>query len=475
MKEPWYKKYIRLLEGKLKHAEKEKEQAEDEAERLRKEKEGLEGEVKDLKRQLEEMAGAKASKRPRFPDYGLQKHERALKKSVHKSTGRIPFEEKLKQVQFTKDVYPAGIPPEKCILRSQRIVTHMKDGQKEIWLYRMYREKWGKAHGRIPEVFGKSEYGVEIVTALGFLVYVLQLSQDQARQVLSFFTKVDLTKSEIESLLSGLGKEWKKEYDNLALLILFAEVLFIDETGWKIGKKNCYTWIFRSLTHTLLLYGEKRDEAVLDRILPRERFRGVGSSDCYKIYENRFKAAQKCWAHFLRKAIKLMLLYPEKKHYHEFFKALYCIFTDAKALKLQDTEKTEGIGLLEERIKKLCSENERKLTKQTLKDEREFVNLQKNLARNLKDLFTFVQVEAVEPTNNTAEQGLRHVARSRNNYQTSKTKVGAERHSILASVFFSLKQNLKEFTLQSVTEEIIRWQRTGQSIFAEQLEILRSA
>ena len=133
MKEPWYKKYIRLLEGKLKHAEKEKEQAEDEAERLRKEKEGLEGEVKDLKRQLEEMAGAKASKRPRFPDYGLQKHERALKKSVHKSTGRIPFEEKLKQVQFTKDVYPAGIPPEKCILRSQRIVTHMKDGQKEYF------------------------------------------------------------------------------------------------------------------------------------------------------------------------------------------------------------------------------------------------------------------------------------------------------------------------------------------------------
>jgi hypothetical protein len=475
MKEPWYQKFIRELQNKLKRSEKAKEEAEKEGDRLRKEKEGLEGEVKDLKRQLEEMATAKASKRPRFPDYGLQKHERTLNKSVSKSTGRIPFEEKLKHVQFTKDVYPDGVSPEKCILRSQKIVTHLKDGQKEVWLYRMYRESWGKKHGKTPEVFGKSEYGVEIVTALGFLVYVLQLSQDQARQVLSFFTKIELSKSEIESLLTGLGKQLRKEYDNLSLLILFSEVLFIDETGWKIGKENCYTWIFKSLTHTLLLYGEKRDEAVLDRILPRERFRGIGSSDCYKIYENRFTCAQKCWAHFLRKAIKLMLLYPKKKQYHEFFKSLYSIFTDAKMLKLADGEKASGIVLLEERIEVLCLERNRKLTKQTLKDEREFVNLQKNLVRNLKDLFTFVRVQAVEPTNNAAEQGLRHVARSRNNYQTSKTKAGAERHSVLASVFFSLKQNLKEFTLQSVTEEVIRWQRTGKSIFAKQLETLRAA
>lgn len=475
MKEPWYQKFIRELQNKLKHVEKGKEDAEKEAVRLRKEKEDLEGEVKDLKKQLEEMATAKASKRPRFPDYGLQKHERSLNRSHHKSSGRIPFEEKLKLVQFTKDVYPEGVAPGKCVLRSQRIVTRLREGQKEVWLYRMYRAKWGKTHGRVPEVFGKSEYGVEIVTALGFLVYVLQLSQDQARQVLSFFTKIELTKSEIESLLCQLGKEWEEEYDALALLILFAEVVFMDETGWKIGKKNCYTWIFKSIQHTLLLYGEKRDEEVLDRILPKKRFKGVGSSDGYKIYENRFKVAQKCWAHFLRKAIKLMLLYPEMKKYHKFFQGLYKIFTDAKALKLQDSKKDEGIVLLEGRIGKLCTEQARKLTKQTSKDEREFVNLQKNLIRNLKDLFTFVRIKAVEPTNNDAEQGLRHVAKSRNNYQTSKSKAGAERRSILASVFFSLKQNLKEFTLQSVTDEVIRWQRTGKSLFAQQLETLRTA
>lgn len=465
MEEPWYQKFIRDLQKKLKRAEKAKEEVEDEAKRLR-------GEVEDLKRQLKEMAMAKEARRPRFPDYGLQKHERSLVSSLHKSTGRIPFEKKLQLVQFTKDIYPEGIEPERCVLRSQRIVTQLNQGVKEIWLYKMYREKWGRAYGKIPEVFGKSEYGVSVVVALGFLVYVLKLSQDQAGQVLSFFAQIELTKSEIESLLGQLGRVWEKDYDTISSLILFAKTVCVDETGWKIGKENCYTWIFKSINHTLLLYGEKRNEEVLDRILPRKKFTGVGSSDCYRIYENRFEKAQKCWAHFLRKAIKLMLLYPENRRYNEFFKSLYAIFVEAKNLKLLEGEKAEGISILESKVAILCTEKLRKLTEKTLRDEREFVNLQKNLTRNLKDLFTFVSVKEVDPTNNTAEQGLRHVARSRNNYQTSKTKAGAHRHSVISSVFFSLRQNLKEFTMQVVTDEVIRWQKQGKSLFAEQLHII---
>lgn len=244
----------------------------------------------------------------------------------------------------------------------------------------------------------------------------------------------------------------------------------IDETGWRIGKKNCYTWIFKSLMHTILLYGEKRDESVLDRILPWQIFLGTGITDCYKMYEKRFTAAQKCWAHFLRKALKLKLMYPEKKEYHAFFEKLYDIFIEAKDLKKGKKKKLEGIEKLEKAIKNLCIESETKLSKKTEKDQRELVNLQKNLTRNIKDLFTFVLNEGVDPTNNTAEQGLRHVARARNNYQTSKTEKGAKRHSIIASVIFSLKQNLPEFTMKSITKEIISWNLKGQSLFDQQLK-----
>jgi hypothetical protein len=462
MAEAWYLKELREREKKLKKALEELENERDK----RKE---VEEENKDLKRQLKEMAMAKEAKRPRFPDYSLQKHEKH-NATTGRSTGRIPFAEKLKTVQFEKNIYPENVTPEQCILASQRIVTRLNEGKKEVWLYNIHRKKWGTARGKLPEVFGKSEYGVEVVIILAFLVYVLKLSQDQSRAVLSFFCGIKMGKSQIESLLNQLGERWEKEFDTVADLMVLSLLVHVDETGWKIGKKNCYTWIFKSLTHTLLLYGEKREEEVLDRILPWKKFKGTGITDCYKIYEKRFSSAQKCWAHFLRKAIKLMLLHPENEQYNTFFKDLYEIFKDAKELKERQENKEKGINDLEKRIEKVCTEKNRKLNKETAKDLREYVNLHKLLIKNIKDLFTFVRLKEVEPTNNQAERGFRHVARSRNNYQTSKSQKGAKRHSIITSVLFSLKQNMPEFSLATVTAEIIRWQVENRSLFKKQAE-----
>lgn len=468
MAEAWYLKKLRELEKANKELQKKLDEAETNEKKIKEEN-------KDLKRQLHEMAMAKEAKRPRFPDYSLKKQEQKLRnEACKKSTGRVPFEEKLTWVEFEKDVYPKDVEPKDCVPVSRRIVTHLRDGHKEVWLYHIYRKKGSVVRGKLEDVFGTSEYGVEVVVAIAFLVYGLGIPHAATCQILAFFCGIDMKKNEVNVLINQLSKSWKKEFEKIADLIVLSLFVHIDESGWKIGKKNCYTWIFKSLMHTLLLYGEKRDEEVLDRILPRNIFKGTGITDCYKIYEKRFTAAQKCWAHFLRKAIKLMLLYPEKKQYHDFFKGLYKIFMGAKELKEKPGEKIGGIEKLEEKIQKICTEIERKLPKDTPKDEREFVNLQKNLVRNIKDLFTFVLIKGVDPTNNYGEQGLRHVARSRNNYQTSKTKKGAQRHSIIASVLFSLKQNLEEFTLESVTKEAIRWRTEGQSLFDRQLQQARA-
>ncbi len=468
MAEAWYLKHIRELEKKLRKALGEVNEKDRKLEELEKEN----GQLKD---ELKKMAMAKEAKRPRFPDYSVKKQEKKLQtKERQKSTGRIPLKEKLKLVEFEKDVYPKGVEPKDCVIVSHRIVTHLKDGRKEVWLYHIYRKKWGVERGKLDDVFGTSEYGIEIVVAIAFLVYGLGIPHTATCQILAFFCGIEMKKAEVNTLINQLSKSWQKEFEKIADLMVLSLFIHIDESGWKIGKENCYTWIFKSLTHTILLYGEKRDEAVLDRILPRDLFKGIGITDCYKMYEKRFTKAQKCWAHFLRKAIKLMLLYPEKKQYRDFFEELYRIFMEAKELKQKTGDKIEGVENLEAKIKKICMEIERKMSKDTEKDEREFVNLQKNLVRNLKDLFTFVQVEGVEPTNNHGEQGLRHVARSRNNYQTSKTKKGAKRHSIIASILFSLKQNLKEFTLKSVTQEAIRWRTEGQSLFDRQLQQTRA-
>lgn len=440
----------------------------------------LEGELFEKERKLKQaeeeikrLALAKEAKRPKFPDYSLSRQERLLAKKTFLSPGRRLKVEKMKEIDREENVFPEGLIPEECIVSHTRIVTHLKNGQKEVVLYRIYRK--GRKKGKIPNVLPRSEYGFEIVVALAFLIQHLGLSFDQASQVLSFFCNVELKKSEIDILLHGLSREWEKEVEYLSKLIFLSMVVYMDETGWKVGKKNCYTWIFTTMLHTVFLYGESRKEEVLEKILPWKEFRGIGVSDCLKIYENRFSKSQKCWAHFLRKAIKLMLLYPEKIEYKTFFDALFAVFSDAKKLKeekISKDEKNKKLDAFQQTIENLCTEVKTKLNAKTVKDFREFVNLQKTLIRNKESLFTFVTVSGVEPTNNRSERGLRKTSKARNNYHTNKSDKGAKRTSVIATVMASLKQNLPHFSLQEITQEVIQWRIQGKSLFQKQLDLI---
>ena len=80
----------------------------------------------------------------------------------------------------------------------------------------------------------------------------------------------------------------------------------------------------------VFLFGCHKDDDTLDQILPPDVFGGIGVSDDAAVYRDRFARAQKCWAHLLRKAIRLALLYPRKKSYQRFLDQLLELYHDAK-------------------------------------------------------------------------------------------------------------------------------------------------
>ena len=170
-------------------------------------------------------------------------------------------------------------------------------------------------------------------------------------------------------------------------------------------------------------------------------------------------------------------MYPEEEEYKNFLEELGKIFSESKKVKFGEG-KYEGMSKnakkkfaksQEQKVYDLCTRKEEQMNKNTSKQHREFVNLQKSLVKNLNDLFTFVTEDGVDPTSNRAERGLRKTAMMRNNYQTSKTIAGAERRSVIASVLASLKQNLETFSLETILLEIDEWQLSGSSRFERQL------
>ena len=397
-----------------------------------------------------------------------------------KSPGRTPTVLKFAEAEHVDDIYPDGVRRADCQLVRERAVWRLIDNQAVRVGYRIFAGPDGK-EPRIPGVTPRCEYGIEILVVLAFLVYLIGISLDKACEVFGFFCHLPLSKSQADALLRQLANHWEDEYDTLCALIAHAAIVYMDETGWKVGNEKCSLWAFASQLHRVFLFGCHKDDATLDAMLPPDVFDGIGVSDDAGVYCNRFTQAQKCWAHLLRKAIKLALMYPGEAKYQSFLDSLLAIYRDGKRSaadgRLGEAGRQQRVAELEGRLCELLQPYRCEATPAMSPPERDFTNLVNELGRLMlaEELFTFVLEPAVEATNNQSERNLRSPAQDRKAGRTNKTAKGAHRRSVIVSVLQSLRANLKKFSLTTVLKEINRWLKEGLSLFAEQWQELQAA
>jgi len=440
----------------------------------------LERKIEELKKLLVEKAQSKEAKAPKeASNYSVNQHERKQrKKRRKKSTGRRPKEAKRDHATQTIDLYWYGADRKKCVLRREQFVWRLIEGKAQYVHYRIFDEPDSTDLPPVDGVRnGKCEYGIEILITLAYLVYWTGVSIDKAREILTFFTGLELSKSQADSLLFQLAADWQAEYDTIAELVAAAVILYIDETGWKIGKRSCYTWIFSTLSVVLFKCGVGRGKAVLTKVLG-EQFDGIGVTDDYNAYKSQFSEHQLCWAHFLRKAIAISLRNPDNRQYARFLKSLFAIYYDA-ARASRDRRLSTGrqakVKKLQSRIRMICRRYGEELDDAAAADDGKFVRLQNELVDNTEKLFVFVLHTEVEATNNRSERQARTEAMARKAARTSKSEKGARRRGVIMSVLASLSKRLEHFTLGSVLSENNRWFETGRSVFREELAKLHHA
>jgi transposase len=393
--------------------------------------------------------------------------------------GRLTSADKLQRAQRTEKVFPDGVPPQDCQLSHTRPVWRLENGRAVLIAYQVYRGP-NNRYGQIPGVLGRSEFGLEIVTEIAYLVYVIGLSFDKVCVLLNFFQDLRLRKSQADALLSQLSRHWEREFDVLCTLLANSLVVHADETGWSLNS----VWALLSEKARVLLFGVPKDAATLQRFLDPATFAGLVISDDAAVYAN-FTASQKCWAHLLRKAIKLTLQDPTNAEYRSFADRLLEIYRQAcrvqRDQRLGDAGRARKVVVLDDAIFDLCAAlwfADLPPLEGLDDDYRLLVNELMRLAL-ARQLFAFVtappveqpngQCQPVAGTNNEAERTLRGAAEARKTGRTSKTHGGARRQTILTSVLESLRLYLRTFTLRSVLEEIHRWSEAGQSCFTELL------
>jgi hypothetical protein len=349
--------------------------------------------------------------------------------------------------------------------------------------YAIYRGPKSQ-YGQIPGVLGRSEFGLEIVLAIAYQVYVVGLSFDKVCLLLNFFQNLRLRKSQVDALLNQLARHWESEFDVLCTLLANSAVVHADETSWSVNS----VWALLSEKARVLLFGVHKDADTLQTLLDPATFAGIVVSDDAAVYGN-FTHSQKCWAHLLRKAIKLTLVEPANADYRHFADRLLEIYRAACRVqrdgRLSAAGRTRKVAELDDDILDLCGPvwfAELPKREGAADDYRLLAN---ELMRLMLDrqLFTFVtaapvatphgETQPVAGTNNEAERTLRASATARKTGRTNKTLVGARRQTIVVSVLESLRQYLSSFTLNAIIEEVQRWRAAGQSCFSRLLRKLK--
>jgi len=442
-------------------------------------------------RELEEKLGGAATTKLDQP-FSLQAEEKRQeargrkakkkKKQQQRQRGRRATANKLELAEREESVFPEDIDPQQCKFSHSRPVWRLEGGRAVLVAYHVYRA--GNRYGKIPGTLGRSEFGLEITVAIAYQVFIVGLSLDKACLVINFFQNLRLKKSQADALMNQLARHWESEFDSLCTLLAHSAVVHTDETSWSINS----VWAFLSEKVRVLLFGVHKDADTLKQILDPATFAGIVISDDAAVYAN-FTQAQKCWAHLLRKAIKLTLLEPDNAEYRRVADRLLEIYYAARRAqrdrRLGEAGRARKVAQLEDEILELCGPVWCAELPPLEGPDNDYRLLCNELMRLLlaQQLFTFVTAAPVETprgetqpvagTNNESERTLRSPAEARKTGRTNKTPRGARRQTVVTSVLESLRLYLSDFTLSSVVEEVHRWSALGRSCFSDLMQKLR--
>lgn len=253
----------------------------------------------------------------------------------------------------------------------------------------------------VPNTLPNARFDISFMIFLSVLSTGMNLPFGKMRELLRFLWGVDVSEATISNTLAKLGGFLGVEYEKLKDDIRKEAARYDDETGWRILGKGSWLWVFIGEKTALYTIEFSRGRKVVKKILGKKPV-GTDITDGLQSYGRLESNKQKCWAHLLRR-FRQAVFFPfknekEKRDFRRLRNSLRLMFKRAKDEKIKS-----GVSV------KLREKYEKKLAV-VLSKKYEGKNTEKILTtvKNQRDeLFTFLEFDKVDPTNNRAEQALK--------------------------------------------------------------------
>ena len=236
-----------------------------------------------------------------------------------------------------------------------------------------------------------------------------------------------------------LAKTAKPVYQKLIEAIRHSIVVHADETGWRIGIKPGWLWVFTNKEITVYAIRDNRSSDVVIEILG-EKFKGVLASDCFLAYDDkRLKdwLKQKCLSHLL---LDLKEIEESKTgRAAQFSRDGTALLRAALVLKAEKPKLDPA--LFAQRAQTLETQLDTLISRQRNLKDPDNLRFARRLRKHRQHLLRFLYVEGLDATNNHAERQIRPAVIIRKTNGCNRATDGAQTHEVLASVLVTCRQH----------------------------------
>jgi hypothetical protein len=257
----------------------------------------------------------------------------------------------------------------------------------------------------LPADVPRGAFGPRLQAAVATLAVRNRVSRRDATELLRELFGAALSTGSIAAIVQHAGEALAGPHAQLADQIRSASALNIDETGWRLRGGKRTLWGAFTARVALLRIAPDRHERELLALLGEE-FAGIACSDRWWAYNAlEPERRQVCWSHLVRDfTAHSEGLGAQKQFGAAGLKIAGELFAAWGEFR-EDVDRKhllERLAPLQEELRTLLEEAARKAARN-----RRHRTFAKNLLKLWPALWTFSEIDGVEPTNNHAERGLR--------------------------------------------------------------------
>jgi transposase len=257
-----------------------------------------------------------------------------------------------------------------------------------------------------------------------FAAYVKGACHTSYSAVQSLFNDVfdlPVSRGYLTKVIQSTSGALQEPYEELRATLAGEPWLNVDETGHKDRGKKMWTWCFRARNYAVFRIDSSRGSDVLREVLG-ELFGGVLGADYMAAYQKYASDSgivlQLCLAHLIRD-VRYLITLPDKVTQNYGRRVVEALRTLFHTLHRRER-------LAPARYERAMRKAKADLiaTARRAPDRTEAQNIAKRFRANATSYFTFMDVPGVEPTNNRAEQAIRHVVIDRRVTQGTRGSAG---------------------------------------------------